>query len=84
MHELVARLEAQTAGEVPIDPQLAIASAVANVICVLVFNERLADRPEFAPIDNMINQELKMMEIRIPAVLLQRFFLTFSVCAVLD
>lgn len=73
MHELVARLEELTSGGAPIDPQLAVSNAVANVVCVLVFNERLAERPEFAAVNKMISQDLTTMDVRIPAVILQRY-----------
>ena len=73
MHELLARLDELTAGGAPIDPQLVLSNAAANVISELVFNERLAERPEFAAINKMINEDLATMDIHVPAVLLQRF-----------
>ena len=73
MQELVARFEREAAaGGTPIDPQMAISSAVANVICVLVFNERLAERPEFAPLRKGINDFIKF-EIRASTMILQRY-----------
>lgn len=71
MHELVARIEELTAGGRAVDPQLAISSAVANVICVLVFNERLAERPEFAPLREGINDFVNF-EISTATMILQR------------
>ena len=77
MHELLARLDELTAGGAPIDPQLAISNAAANVISILVFNERLAERPEFAAINKMINRDIATIDIYLPAVLLQRFYIGF-------
>ena len=72
MQELVAHVEREAAaGGGPIDLQFAISSAVANVICVLVFNERLAERPEFAPLLEGIKDFVKL-EIRASTMILQR------------
>ena len=72
MQELVARFEREATGGKPSDPQKAISSAVANVICVLVFNERLAERSEFEPLRKGINDFVNF-EIRALTMILQRY-----------
>ena len=58
VQQLVQLLESQIVEKnsktPPIDPRLMLNKSVANVICVLVFGERLGDDPEFSEMAKII------------------------------
>ena len=82
MHELMARLDA--AEGVPLNPVEEITKATTNVICTLVFNERLGKKPEFDAACEMIREVIAPIDIKIMAIILQRFIklpkYLFSIC----